>query len=95
MHRSLNELLWPNENKVLSSVQINEIMVLNCRVCLEWPCVALPHMVLLFLWQWTCVALGGPWVALHGLVMALYGLLWQNIVFSRGHRSKFSWSCFS
>ena len=66
--------------------QINEIMVLNCRVCLEWP-----------LRQSTCVALCGivwPWVVLHGLFMALYGLLWQNIVFSRVHRSKFIWSCY-
>ena len=27
--------------------------------------------------------------------IAFYGLLWKNIVFSRGHRSKFIWSCFS
>ena len=36
-------------------------------------------------------------MALYGfllLSLAFYGLLWQNIVFSRGHRSKFIWSCF-
>ena len=66
--------------------QINEIMVLNCSVCIEWPCVASPCIVLLFLRQLTCVAL-------CGLAWPLYGLLWQNIVFSRGHRCKFIWSC--
>ena len=35
-----------------------------------------------------------PCMAMHGLFMVLYDLLWQNIVFSRGHRSKFIWSCF-
>ena len=37
-------------------------------------------------------------INMFGLVwpcMALYGLLWRNIVFSRGHRSKFIWSCFN
>ena len=34
-----------------------------------------------------------PYVVLHGLFMALYGLLWQNIVFSRCHRTKFICSC--
>ena len=32
-------------------------------------------------------------IDMRGLVWPLYGLLWQNIVFSRGHRSKFIWSC--
>ena len=67
--------------------QINEIMVLNCRVCLEWPCVAMPRMV--FFRQSTCVALCGLAWPLYGLIWSL----WQNIVFSRGHRSKFFSSC--
>ena len=54
------------------------IMVLNCRICLEWPCLASPHMVLLLLFtaidNSTCVAL-------CGLFMALFGLLWQNMSF--------------
>ena len=32
-------------------------------------------------------------MVLYGLVWPFYGILWQNIVFSRGHRSKFIWSC--
>ena len=36
-----------------------------------------------------------PCLVLYGLFMAIYGLLWPNIVFSRGHRSKFIWSCSS
>ena len=40
---------------------------------------------------WTCCCFHGNrhvWscVVLRGLFMAIYGLLWQNIVFSRGHR---------
>ena len=34
-----------------------------------------------------------PHYGLTWSIMAEYRLLWQNIVFSRGHRSKFSWSC--
>ena len=58
--------------------QINDIMVLNCPVCLKWPCVASPRMVL-FLSQSRCVALCGLAWPLYGLICFF---LWQNIVFS-------------
>ena len=39
---------------------------------------------------WPCMDFVCPF---HSLFVVLYGLLWLNIVFSRGHRSKFIWSC--
>ena len=40
-------------------------------------CLSSRHIFLIFVW----------------LSVVLYGLLWLHIVFSRGHRSKFIWSC--
>ena len=61
--RAKRYLLW----------QSNEIIVLNCRICLEWPCVASPRMVLLFSQQSTCLIL-------KCLFMALYGRLSSFLV---------------
>ena len=64
--------------------------------CIEWLCMALCDLV------WPCTA----FFTLNGVLwsyMVLYGLLWSfmvkyrfywtYIIFSRGHRSKFIWSC--
>ena len=79
-----------------------QIMELNGHVCLAWPCVASSYDLIVafygYQYVWPCVALfclAWPCLVLHGLFMALYGRLWQNIVFSRGHRSKFILSCFT
>ena len=53
-----------------------------------------PRMVFLLLF--TAINMFGlvwPCLVLYGLFMALYVLSWQKIVFSRGHRSEFIWSC--
>ena len=60
---------------------------------LLWPCLAFsgnvwPYVALCDL-VWSCMA----FMVLYSISMASYGRLWQNIVFSRGHWSKFIWSC--
>ena len=65
-------------------------LVWSCCFSRPWPCMASFDLA------WHCVTSCGfvrPCVAFLWYHMALYGLLWQNIVFSRGHRSKFIWSC--
>ena len=53
---------------------------------LLWPCIAFDGL----LWPlWSFIAFYGPLLPF----MALCGLLWQNIVVSRGIKSKFIWSC--
>ena len=53
------------------------------------------------LWYWSAMfALHGPvWSRMVLLLLFtainMFGLVWRNIVFSRGHRSKFIWSCFN
>ena len=41
--------------------------------------------------MWPCYGLVWPY---YGLVCPKYRFEWTCIVFSRGHRSKFIWSCF-
>ena len=83
-----------NKKKLLN--ECKTIMELYSQYKLEWTFVAQWEQSVIFcgkllkLWYWIAV------FDLNGLVwscMAWYGLLWQNIVFSRGHRSKFIWSC--
>ena len=73
-----------NDRKVLSSVAHYGIE-LQCLPCMAlygivWPCMVLCCFLrpCLTLCVWSFMA----------SLCSLYGLLWQNIVFSRGHRSK-------
>ena len=61
----------PLKTKCYLLRQINEIMVLNCPVCLEWPCVASPRMVLLLFTT----------IDMCSLVWSCMTSLWTHMVF--------------
>ena len=99
---ALSGLVWPHltSSGLVTAINMCSLVGLEWP-CMALCCLVLPCVVLCSL-VWPCAALYGlvrpcvalcdlvwPCVVLYSLFMALYGLLWQNIVFSRGHRSKF------
>ena len=74
-----------------------DLPCLPCMAFLDLYGLMWPRMALMLLF--TAMAVCGLIrisMALYGLVwlsLAFSGILWQNIAFSRGHRSKFIWSC--
>ena len=84
-----------------SRVQSNNIIAFCFHGQPVWPCMALSDLL------WSCLffyglalscmafmALLWSYMALLWSFMAKYGFDWTCMVFSRGHRSNFIWSCF-